>query len=260
MGRQAECNGATLREGAWSQKPNDPTCKQAVAIAAACSNMSLAPDDAYQALFKFKTKIQAKRDLYPCPTTYIDFPKDVSVFMRAYPKAFPEYDPPVSSRVDSLKISEMTRKENMPCRSSNRRIASKANAGHSSGAQPSSNPESLIGRSLANFLLGNTSHVQQPGAFSGPAPLQPMAALADGTPPRAPPVVAPAASPVPLPPAGHATSGIDDVLKVGGDVATAKATRATGKRKKTGKKKDVVAAESSEDSQAPSNICIYTHR
>ena len=241
------------------KNPNDATCKQAVAIAAACSNMPLAPDDAYQAVFKFKAKIQAKRDLYPCPTTYIDFPKDVSVFMRAYPRAFPEYDPPVSSRVDALKISEMTRKENMPCRSSNRRISLKANAGNSSGAQPSlNNPESLIGRSLASYLLGNASHMQQPCALPGPAPPQPMAALADGTPPKAQPVVAPAASPTP--PAGHTTSGIDDLLKVGGDVAAAKATLAAGKGKKTGKKKDKAAEESSDDSQVPSNICIYTHR
>jgi hypothetical protein len=142
------------------KNPNDNTCKQAVAIAAACSNRPMDPESAYSQIFKFKEKVTAKRELHPCEQKYKDYPVDVSVFMKAFPKAYPEYDPPVASRVDNLNIREMVRKENMPSRNNNKAMSSHTSKRSSpSQAQSSSagDPQHLIGSALASYLLGQSS-------------------------------------------------------------------------------------------------------
>ena len=232
------------------KNPNDKTCKQAVAIAAACSQRPMGPEDAYNDVFKFKSKIEAERELYPCAQTYKEFPKDVSVFVKAFPQAFPEWDPPVCSRVDALKIKEMMRKENMPTRSSNKAIAGSVKPRQSSGSRCYSQAEGdPLGSALASYLLGRSNQLPPAALTDSPPPQHkpPCAALMDATlPPKRDAAAAPdapKAAAVGVPTGG----GLDDVLNMGKELAATK--KANGKKKKGGKKKDDHA--SSADSGVP---------
>lgn len=238
--------------------PDAVTSKTAVGIVASARRMHISPDEAYAKNCKFKSKVEAKRDLFPGAITFIAFDRDPSVYMRAYPRAYAECDPPVSSRVNEDSLRELVRKENMPCRGNNQalRINSKTKPRQSADSSPSSvaagstSSDSLIAQALAAHFLG-----KGPDPFSrGAAPPQtPPATLsiADGPAPPAPTPAAGLATPTLVPPASAGgVGGLDAIINVAKAVAAAKGKKGKKGGDKKGKKK-VPSAPSSADSEAP---------
>ena len=133
---------------------SDPTAKDALAILAHCHGRSLQPGEAYTELHSFKTKVAAKRLITPGQKTLMEFPLDPADFIKQYPRAYNEGEGPVRTRVDPMKIKQMTRKDLMPCRYGNKAL------GSSRAAPPSSRPSAQKDRSedlserLIDRLLG----------------------------------------------------------------------------------------------------------
>lgn len=133
--------------------PSDSTVKDAIAILAHCHPRTLQPNEAYNCIHAFKTKVAAKRLIIAGAPTEKEFPMDVNDFTRLHPKAYLENEPPVKGRVDPVKIKMMTRKDLMPTRSTNRMIAQHSHEKAPSTSSKASSPSSDFGKALLDRLL-----------------------------------------------------------------------------------------------------------
>ena len=129
--------------------PNDDTVRCIIAILGIQHERTLSPQDGYDAVHEFRTKMVNKRPLYPGMATMEVFPEDPSPFMRLYRGVYLECEPPVASRIDMMKIRQMCRKDLMPTRSSNAQIH-----GSSASASRSTSPKDS-NAAMMQFMLGH---------------------------------------------------------------------------------------------------------
>ena len=107
------------------RNPNDETVKLMIAILSSCSEKKLTPQEAYHEVHGFKTKLAAKRSLYPGAQSMMVFPQDPRDFMKQFPHVYRPNDPPVASKLSEASLRNMTRKDLMPTRSSNKFVGAK---------------------------------------------------------------------------------------------------------------------------------------
>ena len=235
--------------------PSDPTVKDVLAILSHCHGRSLLPDEAYDQLHKFKLKMSAKRLITSGQMALVDYPFDPKDFMKQYPRAYAEGDGPVKTRIDPMKIKQMTRKDLMPARSTNMAIGGKARAAERSSATAANRKERSD--DLAEMLLrrlrdeGGSPSGKRRYASKGPAVAE-CPAIEDqqacgeaavdekgGDGPPAAPAAAPAAAAAPAP------TGIAAIVEAGKKVLQ----NAKGNKKKEGDDSD--EEEGSDDEEVP---------
>ena len=99
--------------------PDAQTQRLAVVIVHVASQYSPDPTTAYNDVRTFSDIMDQKRTGVNSAPTMIDFPDDVEQFIKVYPTAFGEDDPPVKCRVDESIINERCRSDVTPIRHTN---------------------------------------------------------------------------------------------------------------------------------------------
>jgi hypothetical protein len=185
--------------------PNDDALKDLLAILAICHGKdSMDAVEAYENINQLRTKVTNKRLLRPAPSTLQEFPRDPSQFMRLYPRAYVECDPPVASRIDHHRIREKTRKDLMPTRNTNSAYKLAAvNRGRACPSAIAPQPASVQAMAL-QYILGqgniNPAVFLQGIAHASPPKRQQRLELLDASPAAicdvpAAPAAAPEAAP-----------------------------------------------------------------
>ena len=240
--------------------PNDDALKDLLAILAICHGKdSMDAVEAYENINQLRTKVTNKRLLRPAPSTLQEFPRDPSQFMRLYPRAYVECDPPVASRIDHQRIREKTRKDLMPTRNTNSAYKLAAvNRGRACPSAIAPQPANVQAMAL-QYILGQGNinpAVFLQGLRGSPPKRQPrLELLAPASPAaicdvQASPTAAPEASPaaasstdlVPSAPAVMLASVGVPAPDPSGIQAMLTQARATLKPKEKGKKKNGKAA------------------
>eukprot|EP00959_Pyramimonas_sp_CCMP1952_P330569 6922210-Pyramimonas_sp.AAC.1 len=85
----------------------------------------------------------------------MEFPLDPADFIKQYPRAYNEGEGPVRTRVDPMKIKQMTRKDLMPCRHGNKALGSSRAAPPSSRASAQRDRGEDLSDRLLERLLGS---------------------------------------------------------------------------------------------------------
>ena len=133
---------------------SDDTVKLAIAIINVGSERSMTPAEAYMHLNGMKTKLEEKRKLKPGSRTAHIFPADPADFLRLYPSVYLECEPPVATRIDDMKLRQMTRKDMMPSRSNNKMLNNQSNS--TPGATSSNSVASnAVASNILEYVLGN---------------------------------------------------------------------------------------------------------
>ena len=133
---------------------SDDTIKLAIAIVNTGCERTMTPNEAYMHLNIFKTKMEEKRKLKPGARTAQQFPSDPSDFQRLYPSIYLECEPPVGSRIDEMKLRQMTRKDMMPSRSSNKMLSGSPTSNHGP-ASSSGSASNAVASNILEYVLGN---------------------------------------------------------------------------------------------------------
>ena len=129
--------------------PNDDTIKNMVAILDICHQRESTPDDGYASVTKLKDKFVNKRSILRGNQTMLVFPSDVADFVRLFPNRYLQCDPPIASRIDSMKIRQATRKDRMPTRSTNKNLKSN----ESKSQQPVTDASSGFAMQCMQFIM-----------------------------------------------------------------------------------------------------------
>ena len=169
------------------RNPNDATLKTILAIIMICHQIEYTPSEAYNQIKSIRLKFAHKRQLRGGERLLDEYPRDPSDFMRLHPHVYPESSPPIASRLDALRIQDLTRKDRIPTRCSNNGVENKSRGHSSPGGEDDCTWKSLAVR----FMLGQTPQVP---------------ALSNATPPsnkkhKADPLLALPAPPQAMPPA-----------------------------------------------------------
>ena len=136
------------------RNPDDTTVKLIIAILSVCHELKLEPQEAYNEVHSFKVKIGAKRQLCSGKQTLKVFPKDPADFMKLHPNIYGADDPPVPSKIQESVLRNMTRKDLMPTRSSNKFISKGAKQSPSSAITSPTN-SSTNADAVLDYLLGH---------------------------------------------------------------------------------------------------------
>ena len=103
--------------------PNENTRRRMMASLHAASGIDPGPTVAYAHMQDFAEIMERKRNFKKGRATYKEFPEEPEEFMRAYPCAYKETDPPVKPRVSLSKILERCGKAITPCRKTNKMVS-----------------------------------------------------------------------------------------------------------------------------------------
>jgi hypothetical protein len=98
------------------------TKRVVIATLHVASHTDPTPSDSYADLQEFAAIMKMKRDDLPGDQTLSVFPADPADFIRRFPSAYPESDPPIECPVDTMDITARSRKEFIPARSTNAKV------------------------------------------------------------------------------------------------------------------------------------------
>jgi hypothetical protein len=148
------CNNLGLRH------PDEQTKKLVVVCVLIASNLDPGPDEAYEHVREFSAIMDQKRSSTTSAQTMTTFPADPADFMKLFPSAYGEEDPPVKCRIDDPLIKERCRKDITPTRSSNM-LVKRSNYGqshqlvpvaHNQGSQRDTSTATLMSM-LQHFMM-----------------------------------------------------------------------------------------------------------
>ena len=147
----------------------DATFKVALAIVQLMHEKEMTPSEAYVEVGKLKTKMYHKRHLLPGEQSMQVFPSEVDDFLKIWPRTYQECDPPITSKIDDLRIMEATRKDVMPTRKSNSLITSAASGSRAVAQRGSGGDGTSL--ELAKMCMGWMMGTQpnNPAPFQGDA-------------------------------------------------------------------------------------------
>ena len=151
------------------RNPDDATVKNTLALVQAGHGRQMSPQEAYSQVNSIKDKFNNKREDMPGSQKMRTYPADVNDFMRLHPGSFLQCEPPVTSRLDDLRLRQLTRRDVMPTRSSNKYIrqptARTAVAAGSSGPSQGQDSNSQLANIALQWILGGnrpaTGHREQ---------------------------------------------------------------------------------------------------
>ena len=238
--------------------PDVDTLKSLLAIVSHCSGKEFSPDENYDYFQTLKNKFVNKRPLTPGVPLMLSYNRDVSQFIRLFPHQYLECDPPVASKVDDRKLQQRTRKDVMPCRSTNKHLAKNKQNKYSSASHAHDSGSDSVAMKCLDYILGNNNKPPAPQGRAG----RKQTAIGDESRPPAlmdATTVAQAPQPKQLPPCtaldvlgGTAsTTGIDAIIEQAkGVLTTGTKPKAKGKTSKTIKSKGETPPPSS-DEDAP---------
>ena len=117
------------------RNPNVETVKIILGILAEAHNRKFEPNEAYRELHAMTDTWVNKRELMPGKQKMRSYPSDASDFQKLHPESYLQCEPPIPSRIDPNKLRQVTRKDRMPARSSNKYVDKSSPASSSNSGQ-----------------------------------------------------------------------------------------------------------------------------
>ena len=154
------------------RNPDDNTAKIGIAILSVTHGRPMEPQESYDELHKFKNKLKEKRNpsLNTGKQTMTDFPQDVSSFTRIH-NVYQQCDPPIPSRIDTNRIRQMTRKDVLPSRNTNKSLG-KTSPQQSSPSSSSGGGNAMVAQLMTFILAQHSNAGSMVPPIEPPPPLQ----------------------------------------------------------------------------------------